>query len=240
MKIRSVHSGMAARRPAGSHSQEIGVIHLTDDKIARLSLNLAVTTETKIGIPAGQHLVVDAPVRVVACDATFSHRFMFEHKRAGLFGVALGAAFIQPCHGQPSGRLHNIKPVRIMALHTLHLTFRNRMMMRKTEFRMHIQMTLITRGRIILWVEDPIPFPSRRGYMEAPRTMTGFTAGLSLHDQALRVNDRVRAGPKLPRDFRMTSRTGLVSDKFRPFDGRRCHDRTLDRGTGTEQESKCG
>jgi hypothetical protein len=67
------------------------MIHIADINCAGGCLLLEMAAKAKRGIARNQQPGINAPVRVVAGDATFAHRFVLEHKRTGLRSVAFGA-----------------------------------------------------------------------------------------------------------------------------------------------------
>jgi len=67
---------------------------------------------------------------------------MFEYKGTCLFAMALGAALVKTRHSQTSGGFENIQPVRIVALHTIHALFQDRVMLRQIELSADLQMAL--------------------------------------------------------------------------------------------------
>ena len=74
---------MAARRPAGSLLQLLGVVDATDEHL-RAHPTCGVALEAEVGIPDGEHLGIDAPVGVVAGRAPVAHGFVFKHVRTPL------------------------------------------------------------------------------------------------------------------------------------------------------------
>src|SRR5260221_12609656 len=85
---------------------------------------------------------------------------MLEHKRAGLLAMALGALLVQPRHGETASRLHNLLSVRVVTLHAIHSSFDDRMVLRKIEFRVDLEMALKTGGWIFCGVNGGIASPA--------------------------------------------------------------------------------
>lgn len=85
---------MATRGPACPTTQKRGVIHISDINCAGGCLLLEMAAEAKRGIARNQQSGINAPVRSVTGDATFTYRFMFEHERTGLRRVAFDAGVI--------------------------------------------------------------------------------------------------------------------------------------------------
>lgn len=166
---------------------------------------------------------------------------MLKDKRPGLFPMTIGAPFVQARHRQSSGRLQNVQPMWIVALPTVHLALRDRVVLRKVELRVDLQVALITRLRVLPWVDDEfLAARAPDGDMFARRAMARFTSGLARHFTTLEVQSRVGAGRKCPRDLGVAIETYLVPDKARPFDhwGRRY--RPVDGRTGINQQGQHG
>jgi hypothetical protein len=70
----------------------------------------------------------------MANGATFSQRGVLEDKRPRLFTVAVAARLVRTSQGQSPGGLKNIAPMRIMALHAVHLLLKDWMMLWQVEF----------------------------------------------------------------------------------------------------------
>ena len=66
------------------------------------------TTEAEIGVADDEQLLVHRTMRIVADGAAFAHGWMFEYERAGLVTVTLLAAFVEPGHGESTGRFENV------------------------------------------------------------------------------------------------------------------------------------
>jgi hypothetical protein len=111
-------------------------------------------TQAKILIPHRQQLCINRAMRRVANGATFAQGRMFKNKWPCLFSMALGAGFVQARHGQSSRGLHNVQAVGIVALDTIHLPFKHRVVLRKMKLGIDVQMTLKTRCWILPGVND--------------------------------------------------------------------------------------
>src|SRR5262249_57730388 len=81
---------------------------------------LGMTAEAKVPVANGQKLGVDRAMRIVAGGARFTYGRVLKDKRPRLGLMTLGARFVQARHGQTAGRLHDVQPVRVMALHAIH------------------------------------------------------------------------------------------------------------------------
>ena len=163
--VGTMDGGVAACAPAGTALNQIRMIELADHHPSRCVLQLGVTFQTEVHIAFHEHFVIDGTMRRVTGRAALPHGFMLKNKRASLILVAIGATFVQPGHRQPARRLVNIRAMRIMTLNAVHPVLRHRMMLRKVEGGMNIEMTLKTGGGILAWVVNEFAAPA------APRDM---------------------------------------------------------------------
>ena len=232
-----MHGDVAARTPATAQSQVSRVIALADENRAcwRVrSWNLRVTFEAKIVVTLHQHLRVDRTMRLMANRASFAQRFVLEYKWPRLFTMTLGARFVQPRHHQTARGFVNVQPVRIVALHAIHLPFANGMMLWQINFRVRLQMALQTRCRIAPRIYDESSSPATSRDVLAPGPMTRFATTLAGHFRLLEMHPRVRARGKNAHDIRMAFEAGLVADKCRAFDVRRHDYSSLNTGAGNQ------
>ena len=232
---------VAARGPASAHVKKgrvIGVAYVNVATGNGWSLHLGVAAKAKIGIAFDEHFLVDGAVRTVADDATFPQRIVLKDKRPGQVSMAWGATMLPPGHGQPAGRFHDVRAVRVVALDAVHAAFEDRVALRKVELPLNIQVALKTRRGILARIDDEFfgAAQARRGDVFAAGAVTGFAPALTGHRRRLGMNPRVRAGGKSSHNFRMTIHARLVADKMRArnFQGR--HDFGSGRGTGNEQK----
>ena len=79
---------------------------------------------------------------------------MFKHHGPGLLAVALGATFVLAGHGQATLGFEDVAAVRIVALHAIHPSFDNRMMLRQMKLAFNVQVTLETGSRILPGIDD--------------------------------------------------------------------------------------
>ena len=79
---------------------------------------------------------------------------MLEYERPRLFAMTLSARLIETCHGQPSPRLHDVAPVRIVALHAIHAPFHDGMMLGKIELSMRFEMAVEANRGILARIDD--------------------------------------------------------------------------------------
>jgi len=232
-----MHCRVAARRPARSTRNVGRVIDIPDVKSPgrRRVLHLRMATEAKIVVPLRQHLVVDGAVRHVAGRASVAQRFVLINVRLGLLAMALGASVIEPRHRQASaGGLHDVRTVRIVALHAVHLALQHGMVLGKTQLSVNLQVAGQARLRIASWIDDEPPAPPTHRDVFAARAMAGFAACLVLHRCALKEDPRMRAGSKFAHIVRVTFVTRLVAGKRGAFDHRRLHHRPLHRRAGNQ------
>ncbi|MDB6110497.1 MAG: hypothetical protein JWR69_2247 [Pedosphaera sp.] len=167
MDVGPVDSSVATGRPTGAVTNQVGMIDLADIEVADAtstwSLDLGMAFEAEIGIPLDEHLGVDRTMRVMADGATFAHGLMFENKATGLIPMTSRAVLVQAGHGQTAGGLHDIHPVGIVTLHTVHLPFQDRMMLGQMERGLYFEMTGKTGFRVVAWVHDKPASPTADG-----------------------------------------------------------------------------
>src|SRR5882724_6102646 len=132
--------------------------------------------------------------------AAFAQGFMFEHKRPRLFAMTLGAAFIEPRHGQAIGWLEDVAPVRDMALNTIHAALNDRLMLGQVELSLGLQVALKARGGIFAWIHDEFASPAAGFDMLAAGHVAGFATCLAHVSGAFDVHSSVRAGREHPCD----------------------------------------
>lgn len=171
-------------------------------------------------------------MRGMANGAAFAQRFVLEGEGAGLFAMTLGAGFIEPRHRQPAAAFENIASVRVVALHTVHLLFQNRMMLRQTEFRVGLQMALKASGRILAGIDDEFAAAPASFDVFAARAMAGFTTGLSGHCGVREVNPGMWAGVELADVICVALETRVVADEMRAGNFWWRKSRARQRGTG--------
>ena len=130
-------------------------------------LNLRVAFETQVWVALDQHFPVHRAVWSVTDRAAFAESFMLENKRSCLFPMTLSAILIEAGHGQSARGLEDVRAVRIMALDAIHAVFNYRMMLRKVEFGMCLQMAIETCRRVFARVYDELATPAPGGDMFA-------------------------------------------------------------------------
>lgn len=233
---------MATRSPTGAITNVAGVVHVPDVKRSRRAgpIHLRVATQAKIGIPNGKELLIHGPVRTVARHAAFAQRRVLKNERPGLVAMTVPALLVQPRHRRAArGRLHDVVPVRIVALHAIHLPFRHRMMLRQMKLRLDILVALEARRRLSAGIDDEFlpPCPANR-HMLAARSVAGFTARLPFHLSVIQTQTPMRARGKDTGVIRMTIRAGFVSDERRPFNVWRFRHRPVHCGAGNQKRDR--
>jgi hypothetical protein len=81
---------------------------------------------------------------------------MLKHKRAREIPVTLTAILILPRHGQTACPLENVRAVRIMALHAVHASFDDRVMLRQVELSASLEVALQACARIFSRIDDEL------------------------------------------------------------------------------------
>lgn len=153
-------------------------------------------------------------MRIVAHGASFAQGLVLEDKRLGLLAMTLGAGFIAPGHGQAAGWLHDVRPVRVVALDAVHTAFHDGMVLGQLEFRVNVQMTIKASRGIFAGVDDE-PAATSGLDMVTAWAVAGLAAALAGHGRSFDMDSRVRAGGKIPDIGGMAIQAGLVADKMR-------------------------
>jgi len=173
----------------------------------------------------------------MAGGASFAQRRMLENEGAGLLPVALRTRFVLPGHRQTPGRFHDIHPMRIVALRAIHLPFRHGMMLWKMEFRIDLQMALITSLWVFAGIDDKL-FASGASHRDvfAGRSVARFASVGSWHFAGVKMESRVRAGRKCARNVGVAIEANLVAYEGRSFDHRGRNERALGGRAGADQQ----
>jgi len=241
-----MHGGVASGAPTGALAQQRGVGDVADvDFSGSLMLHLRVAFETKIGVRFDQELAIDRAVRIVAGGAAFTKGFVFENEWSGLLAMTCAATFISPGHGQASaGGLEDVGPVRVMALEAVHSALNDRMMLRKIEFSLSLQMTLKTNRRLFAGVHDEFAAPAAGFDVLAAGAVAGLASGLANEFGVLEMDARVGAGGEHAGDVGMALVTGFVADVACARNLGRSQDGAFEAGTGDKQhrgdKTECG
>ena len=228
---------MASGGPTGAHLQKRRVICVADEDVTgRVRwLHLCVTSQAKIGVAFDEHFLIDRAVWAVTNGAAFAHGFVFKDKGPRLVSVTLRATFILSRHRQSGRRFENVAAVRIVAIHTTHVTFNDWMMLRQIEFGVNIQMTLKTGCWVVAGVNDE--FCAAAGFnVFAAGTVAGFATGFTDHCRIFKMNTRVRAGGEFSDDVGVTVRAGFVADVMRAGNFQRHDHRVRCCGTGIQKQ----
>jgi hypothetical protein len=123
-------------------------------------LHLRVTAQAQVWIWLDQHLAIDRTVRLMTGRASFAHGLVFKDKPPRLLAMAGGALLVQPRHGKTTRGLHNVGPMRIVALNAMHLPFEHWMMLRQAELGVDIEVTGEARLRFAPRIDDE-PWPAQ-------------------------------------------------------------------------------
>ena len=189
---------MAAGRPASAHFEEGSMQHVADVDLSRGrcgTLDLGVATQTEIRIALCKQLSIQRSVRAVANSATFAQRLVLENHGPRLFAMTLRAAFVPAGHGQAGLGFEDVSAVRIMALHTIHPPFNDRMMLRQVKLALNVDVALETSGRVLARIDDEFGPPARLD-MFAAGAVAGFATGAARHGVSARISARMRTGRK--------------------------------------------
>jgi len=242
-----MHGGVTSGAPTGPAAQECRVRSFTDENLAAKRRHLCVTFQAQVVVALHQHLVRDRPVRLMADDATFAQRLMLENHRARLLAMAFGATFVQARHAcrRPDAercamrRFHDVRAVRIMALHAIHSPFQHGMMLRQFELRMNLHMTGKTRLRIAPGVHNQ-PASAAGLYVQAPRAMARFASGGIRVRRAFDMQAYVRARRKHASELAMAINACFVADECCSFDLWRPYHTLRNGGTRSQNQGKHG
>lgn len=235
--VGSMDSGMATCSPAGSSTDKTAVVRLADGDLAARNLELRMTFQAEVVIALNQQFPIDRAVGLMTDRAAFAHGLVLEHHRPGLLPMTLGARFVQAGHRQAARRLHDVAAMWIVALDTVHPRFDHRVMTRQIEFRVDLQMTLITACRILPWIDDELAPASARRYMFASGPVTRLTTGAPRQFQILFVKPTVWTCGKNARDVGVAISAGFVSDKRSSFNFRWSEDSAVQGGARTQHQA---
>jgi hypothetical protein len=162
---------------------------------------------------------------------------VFENERPGLRAMAFSAIFIQAGHGQTVGRFHDAQAMGIVALHTVHFAFNDRMMLREVELRVDFHMALETGGWVLAGIDYKFSPPTTRCDVFAGGAMTGFATLHARHLGVIHTQARVRTGRKRVADGDVAIHANLIANVGGALDLRRFH-QSAGGGTGIEKQSK--
>lgn len=201
-----------------------------DKYFAGASLDLRVALQAEVIVTLDEHLRIDGTMRLVAGRATVAHGLMLESVGTSLFAVALRAPCIEPSHRQTSGRFHDVEAVRVMALGAIHVSFRQRMMVRQVELSLCLQMAGVTGRGVATGIENELSATSTDGDMPAARAMARLAASLAHARNGLKTHAGVSTARKSAHVVCVAFVTRLIANKGRTLDFGRSEDSPLHSG----------
>lgn len=217
------------------------MVHVADEdpvSAGARRLHLSMAAQAKVGIAGHEHLAVDRAMRIVADGAAFAQRFMLENNGPRLLTMTLRAGFVVPRHSQAARGFENITAMRVMTLDAIHAAFNHRMMLRKMELGLALQVALKADRWVLAPIDDELAAPAPRFDMFAAGAVAGFAAGLAGEFGALKMESSVRAGGEYPGDIGVTLVAGLVAGVSGARNVRRRHNRSRDGGAGIQKECR--
>ena len=169
--------------------------------------------------------------------AALAHGIVLIDARPRLFTMTARARLVQTRHREAgSRRLHDIRAMRIVALHAAQFPFQHRMTLWQPEFGVRLEMTGEARRGFLAGIDDEPPAPATACDVFAARPVTRLTASLAFHCRIAHMHARMSAGWKAAGVIGMAFVTSLVPDKHRTLDQWRFDDRALNRRAGTYDE----
>ena len=193
------------------------------------------TLKAEVIVGLNQHLGIYRTVRIVTNRATFAHRFMFKNKRASLVAMTFSAGLIESPDAEPTGGLHDISAMRIVALHTVHFPFNHRVMLRQGEFRVGLEMALETGSGIFARIQNKLTTTATDFDVFTPGTVTSLASTLPGSGIGSELHSSVSAGGKDPNIVGVTLKARFVANVIGPGNGRAHHDRSGGCRTGVCQ-----
>jgi len=172
--IRAMHGAVTTRAPAPAQREQVPVPFLPDVNFSSGALDLRVTLQAKVVVALDQHLRIHRTMGLMARRTAVTQRLVLEGMRPGLLAVALRAPLIQSRHSQSASGFHNVKPVRIVTLRTIHVPFRNGMVLGQIKLGMCLQVTGETRRGITAGIDDELTPTATHGRVPAARTVARF------------------------------------------------------------------
>jgi hypothetical protein len=217
--------GVASGRPAGAAPDEIRMRHLSDHKFPGRNvrtLDLDVALEAEIIVALDQELAVDRAMGIVAGDTSVAECFMFENKWPALFAMTLRATLVQARHGEAARGLHDVVPVRIVALDAIHHAFDHGVMLRQAELGVDIEVALEAGARVFTGIHDELAPTATDTDVLTGGAMAGFAAVDRSELDIVFRETSVRAQREGAGDIRVAIGAGGVADVMRTRDlGRR-------------------
>jgi hypothetical protein len=172
-----VHSRVATGAVTGSQAQFVGVVFCANEDLAGSQTSprrLRVALEAEIIVPIQKHFRIDGTVRFMANGTTFPHPFVLEDVHFRLFAMTLRTGFVPARHGKAACRLHDVHPMRIVALRAIHLPLKQRMMLRQIKLHVRFQMARKARAWIFSGIYNELS-PAARRDVTASRSVARFT-----------------------------------------------------------------
>ena len=203
--------------------------------------HLCMTTQAKIRIGFDEQICIYGTVGIVTDRAAFAQRGMLINKRLGFLLMTLRARLVQPRHGEPAFRFHDVHAMRVVALDTIHFSFQDGVMVWKTELRRHVQMTFQTGLRVFAGVNDEFfqAAAARHGDVFAAGAMARFATKFSPNCDGLGTQSGVCAGGKGTCDILVAIGACRVPDEGGAIYlqwGDHC---AIARGTGRKKSHSC-
>jgi hypothetical protein len=193
--------------------------------------------QAKVVVALRQELAIHRTMWLMTNSAAFAQRFVFVNERPALLAVALRARFVEPRHRESARRFHDVMTVRIVALHAIHLAFGHWMMLRQTEIRVDVEVTLKTRRRIFSRIDDQTP-SAAHAHMFAARPVARFAAAHLRKVDVILIESPMRAQRERAGDIRMAIGASRIPDEMRPRNIWRRDDSGFERRTGDQQRNK--
>ena len=153
---------------------------------------------------------------LVADDAAIAKRFVFKHKLTALLAVAGGALLVQTRECHSARRLHDVRPMRIVALRATHLVLDDRMVVRQAELGVRVLMAVETKLLVLARMYEATADPAHLD-MLAAWAMAGFTTAHVSKLWIRMIEVRVRVHRELPNSVCVAIYAGGVADEMSAF-----------------------
>jgi len=153
------------------------VQHVADVDLAgsrAWTLNLGMTAQAEIRIALREQFSIQRSVRAVTDSATFAQRFVLENHGPRLLPMTLRAALVPAGHGQSAAGFKNVAAMRVVALHTIHPPFEDRVMLGQMKLAFAVSVALETSSGVLVWIDDEFG-PAASFDMFAAGAVAGFT-----------------------------------------------------------------
>jgi hypothetical protein len=203
--------------------EEARVIDVSDENVSRRLLLLEVTLQAKRLVSFVEQSLVDRTVRRMANDTALTDCLVLVDERAALLGVALEASFVSAQESKAAAFecLLNVRSatldcdadVRVVAIRAAHFPLEHRVMMRQLKLCAHFEVTLETSFRRLARIDDRV----RRAaalHVQTPRPVARL-ASYVLRVLSMRLETRMRRGPKIACDIFVASLASFRADEFR-------------------------